>query len=50
MLDGNNVNDIKKISNYGKASGFLIAKRYKLPTYSNFYIIENEEEVSTNIT
>lgn len=45
MLDGNNVNDIKKISNYGKASGFLIAKRYNLPTYSNFYIIENEEEV-----
>jgi hypothetical protein len=44
MLDANKVSDIKEISKYGKARGFLVAKRYKLPTYSNFYIIENEEE------
>lgn len=47
MLDGNKVNDIKEISRYGKAKGYLLAKRYKLPTYSNFFIIENEDEVQT---
>lgn len=47
MLDGNKLNDIKKISKYGKAKGYLLAKRYKLPTYSNFFIIENEDEVQT---
>lgn len=45
MLDGNKVNDIKEISRYGKAKGYLLAKRYKLPTYSNFFIIESEDEV-----
>lgn len=44
MLDGSKVDDIKEISKYGKAKGFLVAKRYKLPTYSNFYIIKDEEE------
>lgn len=47
MLDGNKVNDIKQISKYGKAKGYLLAKRYKLPTYSNFFIIESEDEVQT---
>ena len=47
MLDGNKVNDIKEISRYGKAKGYLLAKRYNLPTYSNFFIIENEDEVQT---
>ena len=47
MLDGNKVNDIKEISRYGKAKGYLLAKRYKLPTYSNFFIIESEDEVQT---
>lgn len=45
MLDGNKIADIKGISKYGKAKGFLLAKRYKLPTFSNFFIIESEEEV-----
>lgn len=44
MLDASNIEDIKEISKYGKANGFLIAKKYKLPTFSNFYIIENEDE------
>lgn len=47
MLDGNKLNDIKEISRYGKAKGYLLAKRYKLPTYSNFFIIESEDEVQT---
>ena len=45
MLNANKVTDIKEISKYGKAKGFLLAKRYNLPTFSNFFIIENEEEV-----
>lgn len=45
MLDGNKINDIREISKYGKAKGFLVAKRYNLPTYSNFFIIESEDEV-----
>lgn len=45
MLDGNKVNDIKEISRYGKGKGYLLAKRYKLPIYSNFFIIESEDEV-----
>lgn len=47
MLDGNKINDINEIAKYGKAKGYLIAKRYKLPTYSNFYIVENEDEIQT---
>ena len=45
MLNANKVTDIKEISKYGKAKGFLLAKRYNLPTFSNFFIIENEVEV-----
>lgn len=45
MLDGNKIDDIKEISRYGKAKGFLVAKRYNLPTYSNFFILENEEDI-----
>lgn len=45
MLDGNKINDINEIAKYGKAKGYLLAKRYKLPTYSNFYIVENEDEI-----
>ena len=44
MLDGNKISDIEKISKYGKGNGYLLAKKYKLPTYSNFFIIESEEE------
>lgn len=44
MLNANKVTDIKEISKYGKAKGFLLAKRYKLPTFSNFFIIESEDE------
>ena len=47
MLDGNKIEDIKEISKYGKAKGFLLAKRYKLPTFSNFFIVESEDEVRT---
>lgn len=47
MLDGNKVNDSREMSRYGKANGYLLAKRYKLPTYSNFFIVENEDEVQT---
>ena len=45
MLDGNEKSDIKEILKYGKARGYLLAKRYKLPTYSNFFIVENEDEI-----
>lgn len=45
MLDASKVEDIKEISRYGKGNGFLIAKRYGLPTYSNFYILENKDDV-----
>lgn len=45
MLDANKINDIKEISKYGKAKGFLVAKRYNLPTYSNYFVLESEEEV-----
>lgn len=45
MLNANKVTDIKEISKYGKAKGFLLAKRYKLPTFSNFFIIESEDEI-----
>ena len=45
MLDGSKIDDIKEISKYGKAKGFLVAKRYNLPTYSNFFILENEEDI-----
>lgn len=44
MLDANKINDIKEISKYGKGRGYLIAKRYKLPIYSHFFIIESEDE------
>ncbi len=43
MLDGNKISDIKEIAKYGK--GYLLAKRYKLPIYSNFFIVENEDEI-----
>lgn len=45
MLDANKINDLNELSKYGKTKGFLVAKRYKLPTYSNFIIIENEDDV-----
>ena len=45
MLNANKITDIKEISKYGKAKGFLLAKRYNLPTFTNFFITENEEEV-----
>lgn len=45
MLNANKISDIKEISKYGKAKGYLLAKRYMLPTYSNFFIIESEDEV-----
>lgn len=45
MLNANKVTDIEKIYKYGKARGFLIAKKYNLPTFSNFFVIENEDEV-----
>ena len=45
MLDGNKIGDIREISKYGKAKGFLVARRYNLPTYSNFFILENEEDI-----
>lgn len=45
MLDGNKISDIKEISKYGKGKGYLLAKRYKLPIYSNFFIVENEDEI-----
>ena len=45
MLDGNKIDDIREISRYGKAKGFLVAKKYNLPTYSNFFIVKNEEDV-----
>lgn len=44
MLDANKINDIKEIYKYGKAKGFLVAKRYNLPTYSNYFVLESEEE------
>ena len=47
MLDGNKINDIEEISKYGKAKGYLLAKRYYLPTFSNFFIVENEDEIQT---
>ena len=45
MLDGNKISDIKEIAKYGKGKGYLLAKRYKLPIYSNFFIVENEDEI-----
>lgn len=45
MLDANKVTDLKELSQYGKTKGFLVAKRYKLPTYSNFIILESENDV-----
>lgn len=47
MLDADRITDIEEISKYGKAKGFLVAKRYNLPTYSNFYIIDNEEDIQS---
>lgn len=47
MLNANKVADIEEISKYGKGKGFLLAKRYKLPTFSNFFIIESEDEIQT---
>ena len=46
MLDANKTSDIYEMSKYGKARGFLLAKKYKLPTFSNFFIIQNEEDLS----
>ena len=45
MLDANKTSDIYEMSKYGKARGFLLAKKYKLPTFSNFFIIQNEEDL-----
>ncbi len=45
MLDANRETDINELAKYGKARGFLLAKRYNLPTFSNFFIIKSEDEV-----
>lgn len=45
MLNANKVTDIKEICKYGKAKGFLLVKKYKLPTFSNFFIVESEDEI-----
>ncbi len=47
MLDANKTTDIKEMLKYGKGKGFLAARRYNLPTYSNFYILESEDDVRT---
>ena len=47
MLDANKIEDIKEISKYGKAKGYLVAKRYKLPIFSNFFILEDDKETQT---
>lgn len=44
MLDAKKIEDIKSIAKYGKARGYLLAKRYGLPTFSNFYVIESINE------
>lgn len=44
MLDASRIKDITQISKYGKAQGYLLAKRYGLPTFSDFYIIESVDE------
>ena len=45
MLNANVKTDLNEISKFGKAKGFLLAKRYNLPTFPHFYIIKSEEEV-----
>ncbi|MBR0427087.1 MAG: hypothetical protein IJK18_02645 [Clostridia bacterium] len=45
MLNANVKTDLNEISKYGKAKGFLLSKRYKLPTFPHYYIIQSEEEV-----
>lgn len=45
MLSYNNAEDIRKMANYGKARGFLLAKRYKLPSFSNYYIIQSQQDI-----
>lgn len=45
MLDASKKEDIRQISKYGKAYGYILAKRYGLPTYSDFYIIESVGDV-----
>ena len=47
MLDVNKIKDIKEISKYGKANGYLLARRYMMPTYSKFFVIEDEDEIQT---
>lgn len=44
MLNGKKIEDLKLIARYGKARGYLLAKRYGLPTFSNFYVIESVDE------
>ena len=45
MLNANVKTDLSEISKYGKGRGFLLARRYNLPTYSHFFIIQREEEI-----
>ena len=44
MLNGKKIEDLELIARYGKARGYLLAKRYGLPTFSNFYVIESVDE------
>lgn len=47
MLSCNNAEDIKQMARYGKARGFLLAKRYKLPSFSNYYIVQTQDDVQS---
>ena len=43
-VNGKKIEDLELIARYGKARGYLLAKRYGLPTFSNFYVIESVDE------
>jgi len=45
MLSCNNTEDIKEMTKYGKARGFLLARRYQLPSFSNYYIIQSKQDI-----
>ena len=44
MLDASKKEDIPQILKYGKCQGYILAQRYELPTFSNFYVIESVNE------